>query len=54
MVVVFPAPFGPRNPKIVPSSTENEIPSTATTSPNVLWRSVTSMSAMLTIVTVCM
>jgi len=29
MVVVFPAPFGPRNPKTSPFLTVNEIPSTA-------------------------
>lgn len=29
IVVVFPAPFGPRKPKIVPSSTSKEILSTA-------------------------
>ena len=32
-VVVFPAPFGPRRPTIVPSSTRNETPSTAGTPP---------------------
>jgi hypothetical protein len=30
-VVVFPAPFGPRNPKISPSCTSKSMPSTATT-----------------------
>jgi len=30
IVVVFPAPFGPRNPKTSPFCTVNEIPSTAT------------------------
>jgi hypothetical protein len=29
MVVVFPAPFGPRNPRISPFSTWNDIPSIA-------------------------
>src|SRR5574338_174937 len=29
IVVLFPAPFGPKNPKISPSSTAKEIPSTA-------------------------
>ena len=29
MVVVFPAPFGPNNPKILPGSTLNDILSTA-------------------------
>ena len=33
MVVVFPAPFGPRRPKTVPSSTERSTPLTARTSP---------------------
>ncbi len=33
-VVVLPAPFGPRNPVIVPRSSAKERPSTATTSPN--------------------
>ena len=28
-VVVFPAPFGPRNPKHSPSGMSNEMPSTA-------------------------
>src|SRR3990170_19208 len=31
MVVVFPAPFGPRKPKTSPSLTANDIPSTART-----------------------
>jgi hypothetical protein len=37
-VVVLPAPFGPRMPKISPSATENETSSTATTVPYVLRR----------------
>ena len=32
-VVVLPAPFGPRIPKISPSSTEKLIPSTTVRSP---------------------
>ena len=32
-VVVFPAPFGPRMPKISPSATENDTSSTATSGP---------------------
>jgi hypothetical protein len=32
-VVVFPAPFGPRMPKISPSATENDTSRTATTGP---------------------
>ena len=32
-VVVFPAPFGPRMPKISPSATENDTSSTATSAP---------------------
>src|SRR5262249_28124266 len=34
IVVVFPAPFGPRNAKISPAFTSNEILSTAVKSPN--------------------
>ena len=34
IVVLLPAPFGPRNPNISPSSTVKEIPSTAVTEPN--------------------
>ena len=45
MVVVLPAPFGPRNPKISPAPTEKPIPRTASTSPYVLVRSSTSMTA---------
>ena len=33
IVVLFPAPFGPRNPKTSPRATWNEIPSTARTFP---------------------
>jgi len=36
IVVLFPAPFGPRNPKISPSSTLNEMSSTAFTLPKFL------------------
>jgi hypothetical protein len=32
IVVVLPAPFGPRKPKNSPDSTRNEMPSTAVTS----------------------
>ena len=35
-VVVLPAPFGPRNPVIVPASSANERSSTASTEPNLL------------------
>ena len=38
MVVVLPAPLGPRNPNIVPSSTVKEIVSTAVRLPNFLTR----------------
>ncbi len=31
MVVVLPAPLGPRNPKMLPASTANETPLTAST-----------------------
>jgi hypothetical protein len=34
MVVLFPAPLGPKNPKISPFSTEKEISFTAIVSPN--------------------
>jgi hypothetical protein len=34
MVVVFPAPFGPSNPRISPGLMSNEISLTATNSPN--------------------
>ncbi len=34
IVVVFPAPFGPRNPKISPSGTLKEMLSTAVMVPN--------------------
>src|SRR5688500_3761287 len=34
MAVVFPAPFGPRKPRISPASTTNERSTTATKSPN--------------------
>src|SRR5208283_1360464 len=37
-VVVFPAPFGPRNPKTSPSSTRSVTPSTAVSPPNFLVR----------------
>jgi hypothetical protein len=37
-VVVLPAPFGPRMPKISPPATENETSSTATNVPYVLRR----------------
>ena len=33
MVVVLPAPFAPRNPKISPAGTENESASTALVRP---------------------
>ena len=38
IVVVLPAPFGPRNPKISPSATMNSRPSTPRSFPNVLVR----------------
>ena len=44
-VVVFPAPFGPKMPKISPSATENDTSSTATTGPYVLRRCETLMAA---------
>ena len=39
MVVVFPAPFGPRKPKHSPSLISNEMPSTAVKPLNFLTRS---------------
>src|SRR5215472_10387187 len=38
MVVVFPAPFGPRKAKISPCFTSKEMPFTAVNSPNVFTR----------------
>src|SRR5579875_943808 len=37
IVVLFPAPFGPRNPKISPSKTVKETPSTALVFPSKLF-----------------
>src|SRR3989454_2798 len=45
MVVVLPAPFGPRKPTISPASTRNEMPRTASTAPKLLLRSRTSIIA---------
>src|SRR3989441_681341 len=42
MVVVFPAPFGPRKPTISPRAMRNEMPATAWTAPNVFVTSRTS------------
>jgi hypothetical protein len=42
MVVLLPAPFGPRNPKISPDSTANEISFTAFTVPNDFERDLVS------------
>ncbi len=42
-VVVFPAPFGPRNPVIRPGSTEKERSCTAATLPKCLVRPLTSI-----------
>src|SRR3989304_3601224 len=44
MVVVLPAPLGPRNPKISPRCTPNVTPSTAVKVPNRLVSSSTSMT----------
>ena len=38
MVVVLPAPFGPRKPSTSPFSTVNETPFTATFGPKVFFR----------------
>ena len=43
MVVVLPAPFGPRKPRISPFSTLNEMPSTAVARPYLLVRLSTSI-----------
>jgi hypothetical protein len=43
IVVVLPAPFGPRKPTISPSSTVNEMPRTASTVPKRLTTSLTSI-----------
>ena len=42
IVVVLPAPFGPRKPTISPAPTPNETPATASTRPNDFLRSRTS------------
>src|SRR6185437_13984889 len=39
-VVVFPAPFGPRKPKISPSATLRSTPATASTTAVLRWRRV--------------
>src|SRR3712207_6062556 len=44
MVVLLPAPLGPRNPKTSPGGTVNDTPRTASTSPYDLTRSTTSMA----------
>src|SRR5262249_56270842 len=43
IVVVFPAPFGPRKPTISPRATRKEMPRTASTEPNDLVRSRTAI-----------
>ena len=45
IVVVFPAPFGPRKPKNDPWGTPNDNPSTACTPLKTLWRSTASIAA---------
>src|SRR3990172_2017317 len=44
MVVVFPAPFGPRKPNTSASSMSKLAPSTAASGPNFFTRSCTSMT----------
>jgi hypothetical protein len=44
MVVVLPAPFGPRKPNSSPCRTLNEMPATASTSPNLLLKPSTMMA----------
>jgi hypothetical protein len=46
-IVVFPAPFGPRTPKISPCRTSRSIPSTARTSPKALTRPVAATLAVV-------
>src|SRR5215471_12118101 len=48
IVVVFPAPLGPRRPKISPGATENERSSTACTSPKDLQRRRISIAGEVT------
>src|SRR5260221_11189807 len=45
MVVVLPAPFGPRNPWISPGSTERLTPFTAVEEPDVLTRAPAAVMA---------
>jgi hypothetical protein len=47
MVVVFPEPFGPTNPQIVPSGTSNVAFSTAAISPYRLLRFSTAIAGVL-------
>ncbi len=47
IVVDLPAPFGPRNPNVVPRSTENEIPFTASKGPKLFFKSLTSMMSVM-------
>ena len=44
-VVVFPAPFGPRNPNTSPRATLNDTSATAVRPPNFLVRCLTSIAA---------
>jgi hypothetical protein len=44
IVVVLPAPFGPRNPKVSPRATSKSIPRTAGTSPYCLVRPETEIT----------
>ena len=48
-VVVFPAPFGPRTPKISPWRTSRSTPSTARSRPKVLTRPTASIAAVAVI-----
>src|ERR1700730_8072400 len=45
IVVVFPAPFGPRKPKVSPRTTSKAMPRTASTSPYRLVRPETVITA---------
>ena len=47
MVVVLPAPLGPKKPKIAPAGTEKEMPSTARKSPKLFVSPSTSMMGVI-------
>ena len=47
IVVLLPAPLGPRKPKTSPGATANETPRTASIAPKDLVRSLTSMAEVM-------